>query len=133
MPLIRPSAYVTLIATTNDILANVVQLQNAGPGDYCITAVQNDSAANISFPAATMTVNDGRANVLSGEPIQTTSATAAAMPAGTAYGDRGAPAFVAGQKQYFVRCVQGQRLIINIGGTVSGSLNKVGIFVEKYA
>jgi len=131
MPLIRPSAYVTLTATTNDILANVVQLQNAGPGDYCITAVQNDNANAATFPAATMTVNDGRANVLSSEPIQTTATTTTCAnfePRGFA-----TPVFVQGQKQYFVRCVQGQRLIINIGGTVSGSVNKVGIFVEKYA
>ncbi|MBM3997807.1 MAG: hypothetical protein FJ303_27240 [Planctomycetes bacterium] len=124
MPLIRPSALVNLTATTNDILANVVQLQNAGPGDYCITPLQNDPCTGASFPAATMTVNDGRANVLSGEPIP-------AQRAGG--GGNGAPNFLQGQKQYFVRCVQGQRLIINVGGTVSGTENKVSIFVEKYA
>ena len=129
MPLIRPAAYVTLTATTNDILANVVQLQNAGPGDYCITPLQNDAHNGGNFPPATMTVNDGRANVLSGEPIPTS------LP----YDNFGqgattaAPYFQAGQKQYFVRCVQGQRLIINVGGSVSGNVNKVGIFVEKYA
>ena len=125
MPLIRPSAYVTLTATTNDILANVVQLQNAGPGDYCITPLQTDSVASAgTFPGATMTVNDGRANVLSGEPIPTSQYS------GSIYQ---APTFLEGNKQYFVRVVQGQRLIINVGGTVSGTANKVGIFVEKYA
>jgi len=129
MPLIRPSAFVTVTATTNDILANVVQLQNAGPGDYCITALQNDSQGAATFPQATMTVNDGRANVLSSEPIPTSSPNDNGG-LGIAFA---APYFVAGQKQYFVRCVQGQRLIINVGGTVNGNTNKVGIFVEKYA
>ena len=132
MPLIRPSAYVTLTATTNDILANVVQLQNAGPGDYCITALQNDKPELTTFPGATMTVNDGRANVLSSEPIPT-SPGSPNTASNLGYAGRAAPVFVAGQKQYFVRCVQGQRLIINVGGSVSGDTNKVGIFVEKYA
>jgi len=132
MPLIRPSAYVTVMAVTNDILANVVQLQNAGPGDYCITPLQNDpSTSAVLAPLATMTVNDGRANVLSGEPIPSTPS-----PRGVSGSDAilyTAPYFVAGQKQYFVRVVQGQRLIINIGGTVNPASNKVGIFIEKYA
>jgi len=126
MPLIRPSAYVTLTATTNDILANVVQLQNAGPGDYCITALQNDNQG-ANLPYATMTVNDGRANVLSSEPIPATQG--ADYASGGAYAT---PAFVAGQKQYFVRVVQGQRLIINVAGA-SANLNKTVVFVEKYA
>jgi len=123
MPLIRPAAYVTITAPTNDILANVVQLQNAGPGDYCITPLQNDTRPETTFPLANMTVNDGRANVLSSEPIPSTNYSH----------NQASPSFVAGQKQYFVRVVQGQRLIINVGGTVAANTNKVGIFVEKYA
>jgi|SaaInl4_135m_RNA_FD_contig_41_612231_length_975_multi_8_in_0_out_0_2 phosphoheptose isomerase len=65
MPLSKLQGNVKVSADTNDILSGHVALKGAGPGVYDVWAIS--TAGN----DATITINDGKADVVSAEPIIT--------------------------------------------------------------
>jgi hypothetical protein len=64
----NPQANILVSADSNDILANHVALRSAGPGTYRVWA-RAAAAAD-----ATITINDGKSDVVSTEPILTEAA-----------------------------------------------------------